>query len=150
MLSTVAVAFLCATTTVTAQLCAPGGTSSICGTEPGTAPRVMDTVPPPGIDQAAELNPRRAARDPAPPAQPSGPGGIPSPGGATAFGQGPRRLPRRRGRHPRRRRPGVGLRRDAADAGPRQGRDPDPALAVVIRAARRRGTQPRHLGPRRA
>ena len=38
-------------------LCAPGGTSPICGIDPGTAPKVMDTIPPAGTDQAAELNP---------------------------------------------------------------------------------------------
>jgi len=38
-------------------LCAPGGTSPICGIDPGTAPKVTDTVTPAGVDQAAELNP---------------------------------------------------------------------------------------------
>ncbi len=38
-------------------LCAPGGTSPICDIDPGTAPKVMDTIPPAGIDQATELNP---------------------------------------------------------------------------------------------
>ena len=38
-------------------LCAPGGTSPICGIDPGTAPKVTDTVTPAGVDQATELNP---------------------------------------------------------------------------------------------
>jgi glucoamylase len=38
-------------------LCAPGGSSPICAIDPGTAPKVMDTVPPPGVSQAAELDP---------------------------------------------------------------------------------------------
>ncbi|OLB74002.1 MAG: glucan 1,4-alpha-glucosidase [Actinobacteria bacterium 13_2_20CM_2_71_6] len=40
-------------------VCAPGGTSPICAIDPGTAPKVVDTVPPSGIDQATELDPTR-------------------------------------------------------------------------------------------
>src|SRR6185437_4914503 len=32
-------------------LCAPGGTSPICGIDPNTAPKVMDTVVPSGVTQ---------------------------------------------------------------------------------------------------
>jgi glucoamylase len=38
-------------------VCAPGGTSPICAVDPNTVPKVMDTIPPPGVDQATELNP---------------------------------------------------------------------------------------------
>jgi len=38
-------------------LCLPGGTSPVCGTDPGTAPKVIDTIPPDGVDQATELDP---------------------------------------------------------------------------------------------
>jgi glucoamylase len=38
-------------------VCAPGGTSPICGVDPGTVPKVMDTIPPAGIAQSAELDP---------------------------------------------------------------------------------------------
>jgi glucoamylase len=38
-------------------LCPAGGTSAICAIDPGTAPKVMDTVPPSGVDQATELDP---------------------------------------------------------------------------------------------
>jgi glucoamylase len=38
-------------------VCAPGGTSPICGVDPNTVPKVMDTIPPPGVSQAMELNP---------------------------------------------------------------------------------------------
>ncbi|GAA5180756.1 glucodextranase DOMON-like domain-containing protein [Rugosimonospora acidiphila] len=38
-------------------LCAAGGTSPVCGIDPGTAPKVMDTLTPPGVDQAGELDP---------------------------------------------------------------------------------------------
>ncbi|MBI1758246.1 MAG: glucan 1,4-alpha-glucosidase [Actinobacteria bacterium] len=40
-------------------LCAAGGTSPICAIDPATAPKVMDTIPPAGVDQAAELDPTR-------------------------------------------------------------------------------------------
>jgi glucoamylase len=38
-------------------VCTPGATSPICAVDPNTVPKVMDTVPPPGVDQASELNP---------------------------------------------------------------------------------------------
>jgi glucoamylase len=38
-------------------LCAPGGTSPICGIDPNTAPKVIDTVVPSGVTQEDELNP---------------------------------------------------------------------------------------------
>ncbi len=38
-------------------LCAPGGTAPVCGIDPGSAPKVVDTIPPAGVDQASELNP---------------------------------------------------------------------------------------------
>jgi glucoamylase len=38
-------------------LCQPGLSSPICGIDPGTAPKVMDTIPPAGVDQTTELNP---------------------------------------------------------------------------------------------
>ncbi|WP_203921435.1 glucodextranase DOMON-like domain-containing protein [Rugosimonospora africana] len=38
-------------------LCAPGGTSPVCGIDPASAPKVTDTVTPAGTDQAGELDP---------------------------------------------------------------------------------------------
>ena len=38
-------------------VCAPGGTAKICAVDPNTVPKVMDTITPPGVDQASELNP---------------------------------------------------------------------------------------------
>lgn len=38
-------------------LCQAGGTSPVCGIDPGTAPKVIDTVPPAGTDQTTELDP---------------------------------------------------------------------------------------------
>jgi glucoamylase len=38
-------------------VCAPGGTAPICGVDPNTVPKVMDTTPPAGVDQGSELNP---------------------------------------------------------------------------------------------
>ncbi|HZB50087.1 MAG TPA: glucodextranase DOMON-like domain-containing protein, partial [Mycobacteriales bacterium] len=38
-------------------VCAPGGTSPICAVDPATVPKAMDVITPPGVDQAAELNP---------------------------------------------------------------------------------------------
>ena len=38
-------------------VCAPGGTDPICGADPGTMPKVMDTITPGGVTQATELNP---------------------------------------------------------------------------------------------
>jgi glucoamylase len=42
-------------------VCAPGGTSPICSpsVDPNTVPKVMDTIPPTGVDQATELDPTR-------------------------------------------------------------------------------------------
>ena len=40
-------------------LCAAGATAPVCATDPAAAPRVMDTVVPAGVDQAAELDPTR-------------------------------------------------------------------------------------------
>ena len=42
-------------------VCAPGGTSPICSVDPGTVPKVMDTVTPSGVSQATELNPTLGA-----------------------------------------------------------------------------------------
>jgi glucoamylase len=38
-------------------LCPPGGSSPICAIDPNTAPKVMDTIPPSGVDQSTELDP---------------------------------------------------------------------------------------------
>jgi glucoamylase len=38
-------------------VCRPGSTSPICAIDPGTAPKVMDTIAPPTVDQYAELDP---------------------------------------------------------------------------------------------
>jgi glucoamylase len=38
-------------------LCAPGTSSPICGIDPQTAPKVIDTVPPEGVSQETELDP---------------------------------------------------------------------------------------------
>jgi len=38
-------------------VCAPGGTSPICSVDPGTVPKAMDVITPPGVSQAAELDP---------------------------------------------------------------------------------------------
>jgi glucoamylase len=38
-------------------VCAPGGTAPICAVDPNTVPKVMDTITPPGVSQATELNP---------------------------------------------------------------------------------------------
>jgi glucoamylase len=40
-------------------LCPTGGTGPVCGIDPGTAPKVMDTVTPTGTDQTTELDPTR-------------------------------------------------------------------------------------------
>jgi glucoamylase len=40
-------------------VCAPGGTSPICSVDPGTVPKVIDTIPPAGVDQGAELDPTK-------------------------------------------------------------------------------------------
>jgi glucan 1,4-alpha-glucosidase len=41
-------------------VCAPGGTSPICSADPATVAKVIDTVPPAGVDQATELTPGAA------------------------------------------------------------------------------------------
>jgi glucoamylase len=38
-------------------VCAPGGSAPICSLDPGTVPKVMDTVPPAGVLQSVELDP---------------------------------------------------------------------------------------------
>jgi glucoamylase len=38
-------------------VCAPGGTEPICSVDPGTVPKAMDVITPPGVSQATELNP---------------------------------------------------------------------------------------------
>ena len=40
-------------------VCTPGISSPICAIDPGTAPKVTDTVPPSGTDQATELDPTK-------------------------------------------------------------------------------------------
>jgi glucoamylase len=40
-------------------VCAPGATSPICAVDPATVPKVIDTVTPPGVSQATELDPTR-------------------------------------------------------------------------------------------
>jgi glucoamylase len=37
-------------------VCAAGNTAAICGVDPNTVAKVMDTVTPPGVDQGTELN----------------------------------------------------------------------------------------------
>ena len=69
---------------------------------------------------------------------------------AAAPGQGPGRLRPRRRPAARRLRPAVDLRRGAAHPDPGQGRGAHPAVAVVVRPARRPRAQPRDLGDRRA
>lgn len=38
-------------------VCAPGASAQICAADPATVPKVMDTIVPSGVSQAAELNP---------------------------------------------------------------------------------------------
>jgi carbohydrate-binding DOMON domain-containing protein len=38
-------------------VCAPGGTSPICGVDPNTVPKAMDVLTPAGVSQATELDP---------------------------------------------------------------------------------------------
>jgi glucoamylase len=38
-------------------VCAPGGTAPICSVDPGTVPKAVDVITPPGVDQATELDP---------------------------------------------------------------------------------------------
>jgi glucoamylase len=40
-------------------VCAPGASSPICAVDPGTVPKVMDTVTPHGVSQSTELDPTR-------------------------------------------------------------------------------------------
>jgi glucoamylase len=40
-------------------VCEPGGSSPICAVDPGTVPKVMDTITPTGVDQKTELDPTR-------------------------------------------------------------------------------------------
>src|SRR5262249_54872689 len=40
-------------------VCAAGGTATICSADPGTVPKVIDTIVPTGVDQATELDPTR-------------------------------------------------------------------------------------------
>jgi glucoamylase len=42
-------------------VCAPGDSSPICSVDPGTVPKVMDTVTPSGVSQAIELDPTKGA-----------------------------------------------------------------------------------------
>jgi glucoamylase len=42
-------------------LCRTGVTSPICGIDPDTAPKVIDTIPPAGVSQATELDPTLGA-----------------------------------------------------------------------------------------
>ncbi|HJS95598.1 MAG TPA: glucodextranase DOMON-like domain-containing protein [Solirubrobacteraceae bacterium] len=42
-------------------VCAPGGTSPICAVNPGSVPKVMDTITPAGVSQATELDPTRGS-----------------------------------------------------------------------------------------
>jgi glucoamylase len=38
-------------------VCAPGGASPICSVDPGSVPKVIDTIPPAGVAQSTELDP---------------------------------------------------------------------------------------------
>ena len=38
-------------------VCAPGGTAAICTTDPGSVPKAVDVITPPGVSQATELDP---------------------------------------------------------------------------------------------
>jgi len=42
-------------------VCAPGGTAPICSVDPGTVPKVMDTIPPSGVSQDTELDPTKGS-----------------------------------------------------------------------------------------
>jgi glucoamylase len=37
-------------------VCPPGGTSPICSVNPNNVAKVMDTIPPAGVDQSSEWN----------------------------------------------------------------------------------------------
>jgi glucoamylase len=38
-------------------VCAPGGTAAVCTAGPGTVPKAVDVITPPGVSQATELDP---------------------------------------------------------------------------------------------
>jgi glucoamylase len=38
-------------------VCAPGGTAAVCSQDPGTVPKAMDVITPPGVSQDTELDP---------------------------------------------------------------------------------------------
>jgi len=38
-------------------VCAPGGTAPVCTADPGTVPKAVDVITPPGVSQATELDP---------------------------------------------------------------------------------------------
>jgi glucoamylase len=38
-------------------VCAPGGTAQVCAADPGTVPKAVDVITPPGVSQATELDP---------------------------------------------------------------------------------------------
>ncbi len=42
-------------------VCRSDVSSPICALDPNTVPKVMDTIPPAGVDQATELDPTRGA-----------------------------------------------------------------------------------------
>jgi len=42
-------------------VCAPGGTAPICSADPGSVPKAMDIITPPGGSQSTELNPAQGA-----------------------------------------------------------------------------------------
>ncbi|MEO6857583.1 MAG: glucodextranase DOMON-like domain-containing protein, partial [Solirubrobacteraceae bacterium] len=52
-------AFTATPSPYTFGVCANGGTSPICSVPPGNVPKVMDTIPPLGVDQGTELDPTR-------------------------------------------------------------------------------------------
>ncbi len=37
-------------------VCAPGGSDPLCGVDPNQVPKALDVIPPPGVEQATELN----------------------------------------------------------------------------------------------
>jgi glucan 1,4-alpha-glucosidase len=37
-------------------VCAPAGSDPLCGVDPNQVPKALDVIPPPGVDQATELN----------------------------------------------------------------------------------------------
>jgi len=38
-------------------VCAPGGTAPVCSADPGSVPKAVDVITPPGVSQATELDP---------------------------------------------------------------------------------------------